>query len=112
MHPIKLFLMSLSLMAAGACSSNPTSSENASGASSIASRSAYVDYASKRLSNLENETRKLDPGSRAQLQANIADAKIELAELQSATDSNWLSYRDRMESSLSRIETAHNLRGR
>lgn len=105
MQQLKFAVLAFLVILLSACSSS-RSTVDAKPAPNT--RTAYIQYADEKIDRWDAQANKLGEAGRAKLKTNIADARIELQELQSSTDSSWLSYRNRLESAFDRIETSYN----
>ncbi len=108
MKTVKLFVLSFLVLGIGACSSNPSPVAATTAGPVPENKAAYIEYADGKLEKWDNQVEKLAEPSRAKIQTNIADARIELKQLQIAQGNQWHSYRDRLESAFNRIETTYN----
>ncbi len=108
MKSLKLFLVTAALIGAGACSSTKSPVAASTAGPAPVNKEAYADYAEDKLDKWDKQVDKLAEPAREKLETNIADARIELKELQSASENQWRSYRTRLESAFNRIETSYN----
>jgi predicted aminopeptidase len=72
------------------------------------SRSQYIGDVRETLSQWEDRAKKLNGDRAADLRATIKDARAELRSLQGAPNTDWQSYRSRVNSRLDHIQELYN----
>lgn len=79
------------------------------------SRDAFVEYAENQLEGWENRVDDMSGQSKHTLQPMVSDLKMELSALKSTDkksldQSRWISYRDRINTSLGKLQNQYRMR--
>lgn len=97
------FITAAILLALGACAGHSTRD------ASFANRGDYISDVNKSLDNWDKRTKNMSAEEAAKLRASVADARVDVRSLESASEGGWYDQRRKVDEDLARIRNQFGL---